>query len=150
MSKQLDASRLAELVGEAEAAVASVKDPELKRVAFEKILESLLGPAATSSKKPQGKSRKRPKSTPRSREPAARKKSTRKGPKARIAELIDDGFFAKQRTLADVKAELVNRGHHIPMTSLSGPLQRFTQERRLRRQKRNGGTTKGTYVYSNW
>jgi hypothetical protein len=69
-----------------------------------------------------------------------------------VEALIDEDFFKKQRTIAEVKAELANQGHHIALTSLSGPLQKLTQERRLRRQKITGGSkgSKVSYAYSNW
>lgn len=63
--------------------------------------------------------------------------------------LIDDGFFKKPRTLSEVKAELANRGHHIPRTSLSGPLQTLCKNHRLRRQK-GIGSSKGRFAYTNW
>ena len=148
----------AALVAEAEAAVASVKDPELRRVAFEKILETLLEQSSTrSSTGGTGRSKRRSKKNTlakkaRTKKARSKKARARKGPKSRVAELIDDGFFKKQRTIADVKAELANRGHHIAITSLSGPLQSLTQDRRLRRQRVTGASkgTKGTFAYSNW
>jgi hypothetical protein len=137
----------AELIAEAEAAVVAVKDPELRRVAFEKILATLLdnGPPSSVQKKTQkGIS---PQSKSKSARPTAGK-----GPKKYIEELLADGFFGKkQRTIADVKAELANRGHHVALTGLSGPLQALTQQRKLRRQKitaGDGGRT--TYAYSVW
>jgi hypothetical protein len=77
---------------------------------------------------------------------------TRQGPKGHVEALIDDGFFNKQRTIAEVKAELANQGYHIALTSLSGPLQKLTQERRLRRQKvaAEGKGSKAAFAYSNW
>jgi hypothetical protein len=136
----------AAMVAEAVEAVSAVKDPELRTVAFEKILATLLeghgptaGPGATKRAAAPGK---KTSSAPRSKG----------GPKASVEALIDDGFFSKPRTIADVKAELANGGRHIAITSLSGPLQLLTRERRLRRQKlsaKNGGT-KATYAYSNW
>ncbi len=133
------------LVAEAEAAVAAVKDPELRRAAFEKILERLLGHPQNGGA-PKGK-KERASSTAR---PAEKRKSPR-GPRAYIEELIDDGFFTHQKTIAEVKAELANRGHHVPITGLSGPLQRLCQERRLRRQKTKADSKKKTvYAYSNW
>jgi hypothetical protein len=139
------------LATEAEAAVAAVKDPELRRVAFEKILATLLEkehspqPPGTSTAKTQ-------KSVVSSRKQAVGPPKPQSGPKAHIEELIRDDFFVEQRTIAEVKAELANRGRHIPLTSLSGPLQKLTQERRLRRQKvvSNGKRAKTTYAYSNW
>jgi hypothetical protein len=132
------------LVKQAEKAVGSVKDPELKRAAFEKILDDLLRPAEQ---------------TPRRRAPAgasARSKAPEKGrparggPQAYVEELVDDGFFKKPKTITEVKAELENRGHHIPLTSLSGPMQKLCQRRTLRRQKSGDADTKGMFSYSNW
>lgn len=139
----------ADLVAEAEAAVSGVKDPELRRVAFDKILETLLAKPTV----PQEGQRNRTTAKTAARKGGGGKKVTgRAGPKTRVAELVDEGFFAKQRTIADVKAELANRGYHIPLTSLSGPLQSLTRERRLRREKstKTGKGAKGIYAYSAW
>lgn len=126
-------------VAEAESAVASVKDPELRRAAFEKVLQHLLETQAAPARKPrstaaaQGQSKTRAKA----------------GPTGRIADLIADGFFKKPRSIAEVKAELANRGHHIALTALSTPLQRLCKTKQLRRQK---GTAPGGdgYGYTNW
>jgi hypothetical protein len=139
----------AAIVAEAEAAVAAVKDPELRRVAFDRILATLLSAEPTIAPGRQEKSRSRTKSqAPHRAEPATR---ARGGPKAYVEELIDDRFFDKQRSIADVRAELATRGRHVAVTSLSGPLQVLTQQRRLRRQK-VAATDEGKsgYVYSNW
>src|SRR4051812_19242957 len=93
----------AQLVSEAEAAVAAVKDPELKRVAFEKILGTLL--EQRSSSEPRGKSRNKKEA----KKQAAPSKG-RSGPTTYIQELIDDAFFSSPKTIAEVKAELANRG----------------------------------------
>lgn len=77
-------------------------------------------------------------------------KSTRGGTSAYIVELIDEQFFSKPKTISEVKAELGNRGHHIPLTSLSGPLQKLCQKKRLRRQKTDGEGKKKAFAYSNW
>jgi hypothetical protein len=108
----------AEMIKEAEAAVASVKDAELKRVAFEKILDALLAKGGTT--------------TPASAvEKPARKKSGRRatrdrsggerrsgGPQKYIEEMIDENFFKTPKTLAGVKAELtaatIFRSHTYP------------------------------------
>jgi hypothetical protein len=152
MSNEQKPVGYAAMVTEAEVAVASVKDPELRRVAFEKILTTLLEQVTT----PHGPSRAKPGGRKAgkygARAGAQGEKNLRRGPKAYVQELIKDSFFKKQRTLADVKAELVNRGHHVALTSLSGPLQLLTQEKQLRRQKTSadGKGTKTTFVYSNW
>lgn len=141
-----------DLVKQAEQAVAPVKDPELKRIAFGKILDSLLGTPvaprdiATKSRKTRGRRSSGSKSVEAQKPP-----KKRAGTQAYVEELIDDEFFAKPKTIAAVKAELGNRGHHIPLTSLSGPLQNLCKRKRLRRQKSeatDGG--KKAFAYSNW
>jgi hypothetical protein len=122
-----------ELVVEAEQSVQGVKDPELRRIAFQKVLEELLGARPSSIKKAyvQGTRTDR--------------KTSAGGPRAYLREMINDGFFKKPKAISDVKAELENRGHHIPITSLSGPLQTLCKKKELRRQR-----TDGRWVYSNW
>lgn len=137
----------AELVVQAEQATKAIKDPELRRVAFERVLDDLLSGGGTPT---PGETRPTKRGT-RPIRPAGKAKVSH-GPKGYVRELIDDGFFKKPKTMAQVKAELGNRGHHIAITSLSGPLQQLCQERALRRQKAasNDGGKKGTFNYSEW
>ncbi|MFC2081811.1 hypothetical protein ACFLSF_03075 [Candidatus Bipolaricaulota bacterium] len=150
----------AELVAQAERAVQDVKDAELRKVAFEKILDALLSEASETAAPPatvaagvklEAKKQKAAKPDKDTRKTATNKKA-RKGPKAYVRELVDDDFFKKPKTLAQVKVELENRGHHIAVTSLSGPLQALCKERTLRRQKTKAkaGGKKQTYDYSEW
>lgn len=135
------------LVAEAENAVAGVKDPELRRIAFQKVLDNLLG-SSTSSAVQHAKNQKK---RPVRKRPAGGTKSKRvatRGPQAYVKELVEEGFFKDQRTIANVKAELANRGHHIPLTSLSGPLQKLVQRKSLRRQRVKSGKGQ-TFAYSN-
>ena len=137
----------AELVTQAEEATRAIKDPELRRVAFERVLDDLLSGGGTTTQT----GARAPKQVERSTRRATRpKKST--GPKGYVRELIDDGFFKKPKTIAEVKAELANRGHHIAITSLSGPLQSLCQNRVLRRHKTKSSDEgkKATYNYSEW
>lgn len=131
----------AELVAQAEKAVAAVKDAELRRVAFERVLNDLLGGGSDAHRN------KAPVSM-RTTRPAKSKSSAKKqgGPQAYVEEMVSDGFFKKPKTISEVKAELENRGHHIPLTSLSGPMQKLCQKKTLRRQKQDGKT----FSYSNW
>lgn len=132
------------LVAQAEKAVQSVKDPELKRIAFQKILEELLGGGQGG-----GEVRSPKRSASKSR-PAAKAAKAATGPRMYIREMQEDGFFKKPKTITDVKIELENRGHHIPLTSLSGPLQALCKGKLLRRQKAEGKGNKKTFAYSNW
>jgi hypothetical protein len=135
-----------DLVAQAEKAVAGVKDPELKRIAFQKILDDLLGPSGSVPTRQSPPSKKQPAAAPKA------KRGPKAGPQAYLEELVDEGFFKKLKTIAHVKAELQNRGHHIPITSLSGPLQKLCQRKRkkLRRQKLKTSGKKQTFAYSNW
>lgn len=135
----------AELVRQAEKAVGSVKDPELRRVAFEKILDDLLKLGSSAS---HGKSHPKKSAEKLSAKPKVSR--VRGGPTAYVQELVDDGFFKKKKTIAEVKAELENRGHHIPLTSLSGRLQALCKSRILRRQKTSEPDSRRTYSYSEW
>jgi len=130
-----------ELVAQAERAVAGVKDAELRRVAFERVLNDLLGGANGA---PDWK---RPAAT-RTTKHVAKKFASKKrgGPQGYVEEIVEEGFFKKPKTISEVKAELENRGHHIPLTSLSGPMQKLCQKKVLRRQKAEGKT----FSYSNW
>lgn len=139
------ATAYAKLVAEAEEAVAGVKDPELRSVAFAKVLDDLL--QGTS-----GKAKPLPHRVGTTKKPSAGAKASKarkRGPKAYVSGLVDDGYFGTPHSIGDVKSELGNRGHHIPLTTLSGPLQSLCQEHRLRRHKKKIGK-KTLYVYSNW
>jgi hypothetical protein len=145
----------AELIAQADQAVSGVKDAELRRVAFERVLDDLLsgGRSNEESDRPYRVVSPARRPTPKARArgavgtPASAK---RLGPQGYVEELIEDGFFKKQKTISEVKAELGNRGHHIALTSLSGPLQKLCQKKALRRQKIDGNGGKKTFGYSNW
>jgi hypothetical protein len=109
-----EATDYAALVAQAEKAVSAVKDPELRRIAFQKVLDELLAGGGSANEKTKRASVK------------------------------------KQKALGEVKDELANRGHHIPLTSLSGPLQTLCKEKVLRRQKASGPRGKKTFAYSNY
>jgi hypothetical protein len=121
-----------------------VKDPELRRVAYQKVLEELIS-AASKEKLPPA-----PSKTPSDSKKSPKKPKKRSGPTGRVQDLTEEGFFKKPKTIAQVKAELENRGYHIPLTSLSGPLQKLVQKRILRRNKVKASGKKQTYAYSNW
>lgn len=133
-----------ELVAQAEKAVAGVKDPELKRIAFQKVLDDLMGASESSSTRKSARQKKQPTTVSKT------KRSAKSGPQAYVDELVDEGFFKKPKTIAHLKAELENRGHHIPLTSLSGPLQKLCQRKILRRQKVKTSGKKQTFAYSEW
>jgi hypothetical protein len=136
----------AAFVVQAENAVKGLKDPELKRIAFQKVLDDLIGTSdrpAPSGSPATSRAKKSAKS-------AKTKATTKGGPRAYIRELVEEGFFKKPKTISDLKVELENRGHHIPLTSLSGPMQQLCKVRELRRKRTEEPGAKKTFVYSNW
>lgn len=127
-----------ELVAQAEKAVASVSDPALKQIAFQKVLDNLLtNYAEQPNTKPSNRKLK-----PTNRSTAARAK---KGPRAYIEDLIEDNFFKTKRSLVQVLAELADRGHHIKASDAGVVLLRLCKGKVLRRKKEDK-----TYLYSNW
>jgi hypothetical protein len=132
------------LVEEAEKAVSAVKDPNLRQIAFQKVLDDLL--SAENEEEPQPSTAKK---NPRQKKSKLRGKA-RGGPTQYIQELIGDGFFKKPRTISEVKAELGNRAHHIALNVLSMTLMRLCQAKVLRRTKEKGKGVKNTYLYSIW
>jgi hypothetical protein len=142
-----DPKQYAEIAQQAEQAVKGVADPELRRVAFDKILSALIEKAGTGRETRQKKRKTSTLST-------SRPTKKGQGPKAYVLDLVDDGFFSKSKSLSQVKAELENRGHHISVTGLSGPLQSLCKDKVLRRQKTKapgkGGKERQAYTYSEW
>lgn len=126
-----------DLVVQAEKAVASVSDPALKQIAFQKILDDLL---SNREGKPQSKT-----SPKKDAGHAGTKTKTKRGPKAYVEELVDEGFFNSRRAAGDVLKELADRGHHISSTDVAVTLLRLCKSKQLRRKK-----DEKTYLYSNW
>lgn len=135
-----------ELVSEAEQAVSSVKDPNLKQIAFQKVLDDLLA-SGNDSEEPAAK---KAKTTAKAKSGSTRGTS-KGGPTQYVQELADDGYFSKKpKTISEVKAELANRAHHIPIPVLSMTLMRLCRSKILRRTKEKGKGVKNTYLYSDW
>jgi hypothetical protein len=134
----------AAFVAQAENAVKGLKDPELKRIAFQKVLDDLM----SAGGRPSSPTPRRPAKAAARKD--AKPKAARGGTIAYIRELIEEAFFKNPKTISDMKVELENRGHHIPLTSLSGPMQSLCKARKLRRKRTNEPGAKKTFVYSNW
>lgn len=136
-------NELSKLVIKAQESVSDVKDKELKKIAFEKILDHLLN-HQTEVVNPKVDFKKNV--TSKIKNKTQKKKL---GTMAYIQDLVDDNFFSEPRLLSEVQEELRNRGHHIVVTSLSSPMQKLTKSKVLRRQK-SKGEGKSTFTYSNW
>lgn len=136
----------------AEAAVADMLAGELRTAAFSVILTHLLSgeEAATN---PGGKTIQKPSKPASGQATLKTEKSVsggRKGLGGRLLGLRQDGFFADQKSLVEVRDELKKHGWHYPLTSLSGPMQQLVRGRELRREQVSEGSgKKKVWKYSN-
>ena len=131
----------------AKEAVSKITDDSLKAVAFQTILQKLLNSGdATAVESEQGFEPPKPHKqdvTPKAKQP--------KGPKGRVEELIDEGFFSQKRTIGDVKKEMEAHTWFHRVEELNPALLRLIQDKKLRRIKEpetEGG--KLIWRYSNW
>jgi hypothetical protein len=70
------------------------------------------------------------------------------GTTSRLVSLIEDGIFRQQRSLAEVRQLLSERGWHYQLEDLGTPITRLVRRKLLRRtQVSDGG--KRTWRYSN-
>jgi len=122
----------------AEAAVADMPDGGLKVAAFQTILAQLLQ-AFPQMMRSNGAAH-------------APKRNTTKiavGTTSRLMALADEGIFAQQRSLGDIKRILSERGWHYRLEELGTPLTRLVRKKHLRRtQVVEGG--KKIWKYSNY
>lgn len=138
----MNARKLIDLRRQAEKAVAEMPDGDMKVKAFEVILRHLLtGTAEVVSPTP----REEPEPPRKARSP--RESSGAKSISGRILVLRDEGFFAAQKTLGEVREELRAHGWHYPLTTLSGRMQALVRARQLRREKAKHGN-KQIWKYS--
>jgi len=127
----------------AEAAVAGMPDGALKTAAFQTILAQLVQnefaqPSPVSGRSAQIK-------------PSVRKRngSSAEGTTGRLISLIDEGIFRQQRSLAEIRRLLSERGWHYRLEDLGTPFTRLVRRRLLRRvQAAEGG--KKIWKYSNY
>src|SRR5882757_5479717 len=124
MKSDSENENLVELRRRAEAAVADMAEGPLKTKAFEVFLMELLRNSHSIHTPPE----------PRSRADREGKRHSQTSIPGRILGLRDAGFFREQRTIAEIRAELMKQGWHIPATTLSGRLQGLVQQRKLRRE----------------
>jgi hypothetical protein len=61
--------------------------------------------------------------------------TSNRGPRAIIVELIEEGFFAKKKSLSEIQRKLEEMGHIFAQTSLSGPVLKLVREKKLNRNK---------------
>jgi hypothetical protein len=70
----------------------------------------------------------------------ARRTTRRRGPKAALGDLIDDGFFSEARTINDAQEQLRHkRGLRFTLQELSPSFVRLLREGRLDRDRNDSG-----------
>ena len=135
---------------DAEKQVAGIKDEKFREIAFSKLVSHLLD-GNSSVNGDDDDSRKKPKVKTAKRVASNAGKSKTEGPKAWLEELIDEKFFSKPKSSADIREELETRSHHLSATAITFPLQTLCHEKKLRRKKiapENGGKVALHWV--NW
>ena len=109
----------------AESSVSDMEEGQFKIAAFQTILSHLLHGESTASVKLQVAA-----PTPNKRKSSSQASS---GTTSRLLALIDDGVFAQQRSLADIRQILAEKGWHYQLQDLGTPVARLVQRRQLRR-----------------
>lgn len=140
------------LVDEASAAVEHMKDADLKKVAFDRILQHLLdGGAPTHEAAGEPKRGARRKSS-KPRKASGNGGATKDGPKAWLEEMIDDGFFNEPQASKAMVEELAERGHHLRYQDLTDQLATLVTDKKLRRKKLpvKEGAKRQVWHYSKW
>lgn len=132
---------LVEALTEAEKIVKDIADPELRAVAFGRILDYLLSSQSPARKKLA--------------QPVPKKPSTlgavKGGPGALLNNLVGEKFFKEQRSSTDILKELATRGHYLKTPDITQQLTALVRSQVLRRQKKSpaaGG--KEVWPYSEW
>jgi len=134
---------ISSLVGQVENAVSKVKDPALRKVAFELVLaQALRDPARQASRH----------ESPTSDPTHSRKsKRPRVGPVAYVERLVSDGLFSTPRSLPEIAKELAERGRVLRQCDLTYPLATLMKRKVLRRKRgKPAGGGKARWLYSTW
>lgn len=143
--KDIDLARMQKLVEKAEQIISIIKDPQLKSVAFGRVLDFLL-----HGRESGGKEATEYVDRVRKIKKVERTKKS-DGPKTWMEELIEEGFFEKPKTVKELLSALEERDHHLKNSDMQPYLRIFMKEKRLRRKKqasKEGG--KPVWHYSNW
>lgn len=143
----IDESQIAEFIARRKAAekvVEGMPDGPIKEKAFEVAFRDLLAGSGQSMS-----AGRRPKTgrKPRAGSPARTRRKTPSGPQARLAALVEDGFFDDWKGLPDIVQALRVKGHSYEQEDLGKPLLRMTRADILRREPRQRERGRTIYVY---
>lgn len=138
-----DSENLAEIVAEAEKAASKVTDLELRKIAFDRILERLLQADLHS-----GEKIKTVNIAPKVKIPKELK--AKQGTKTWLEELIDEDFFKTPKPSKSILEALNERGHILKSQDITMPLSLLVIEKRLRRRKLPVEGSKPQLHWYNW
>lgn len=129
---------LSKIFEDAEKQVAGIKNEKFREIAFSRLISHLLD-EGTSEESDEDIPTKKVKAKPKKRTSSKPSTGKSEGPKTWLEELVDENFFSKPKSSADIRQELETRSHHLSATDLTFPLQKLCHEKKLRRKKENGG-----------
>jgi hypothetical protein len=123
-----------------------ISDPQLRGIAFGKVLDCLLSGEPVGPTPHVGRPHSSPAQSPKVAAPTGRD-----GPNAWIDSLVNEGFFSKSRSLADVTEAVRAQGHNVESKNVTAPLEKLLQSKALRRERKANETSKrGVWMYSNY
>lgn len=129
----------------AQTVTAGIADPQLRSVAFGKVLDHLIasptGPVtltrARVAKSPRPKSARAP-------------RAPHDGPTAWVEALRSEGFFAAPKSLADLTEAVCARGHKVESKNVTEPLEKLVRAKILKRERKpSEGEKRGVWMYVN-
>jgi hypothetical protein len=136
--------QLRRLIETAQAVTEGISDPQLRGIAFGKVLDRLLDGESFGPIAVVGHPHSSPTSAPKISAPAGRV-----GPNAWIDALVAEGYFSKPRSLGEVTEAVRAQGHNVESKNVTAPLERLLQTKGLRRERKATETAKrGVWMYS--
>lgn len=139
----IDSEKLTGIVIEAEKVASKVSNIELRKAAFDRILEHLLQTDLQSVEK-----NKTVKIAPKVKVPGDLK--AKPGTKTWLEELIEENFFKTPKSSKNILEALDERGHILKSTDITGALALLVNEKKLRRQKMAVEGRKAQLHWYNW
>lgn len=133
---------LTKILIKAEELTEVVRDPQLRKIAFEQVIRHLLGehepPLRRSKPRIQSQERLAP-------------QPSKPGPKAWIKDLIDESFFSEPRSTKQILQALAERGRVLETKDITWQLSQLVKDKVFRRKKRTEEADKRpVWFYSRW
>jgi hypothetical protein len=145
MTDSAPTEHLRAAVETAQSVTAGIGDPQLRGIAFGKVLAHLLANSLTPTILPRTRSDSKP--APISR-PGPRPAAN--GPTAWISSLRDDGFFSSPKSLGDITEAVCAQGHTVESKYVTAPLEKLVLAKVLKRERKPAeGQKRGVWLYVN-